>query len=375
MPPRSGPRGSFVPPADNATYSDLLRFEERLKTTAANLQRRKSKYQLFLFQLIAAIIVLLIEVLLPPDVSILVIPYKWLLQQLLPEIYTAEKEVLLHPYIATGLLFISVTTLVLFFASGLYSEKIAYANKYVPHTNRALRPFNMFLNVKKPPLRSKFLWNPLSFFFPRPEEHHTSSDSRTISRSPSPSPGGNRPRSASTTRPIPTIPPAVNPRGELIFSSKVDRNFRESYERYRANFERRREEKAFAGRKKTWYGKLAFWERAPSPVSAGVGDKFGGGGSASGSGASAPPSRTASISSRGKVSRSGTPPATPDQGIVMKQKERSGSPMPKASSTSGSTPGASASTPRERLRRQESSSMRTAVLERTLANHEPPPSP
>ncbi|PPR06749.1 hypothetical protein CVT24_013056 [Panaeolus cyanescens] len=369
MPPRSGPRGSFVPPADNATYSDLLRFEERLKTTAANLQRRKSKYQLFLFQLIAAIIILLIEVLLPPDVSILVIPYKWLLQQLGPDFYKVDQEILLHPYIATGLLFISVTTLVLFFASGLYSEKIAYANKYVPHANRALRPFNMFLNVKKPPLRSKFIWNPLSFFFPRPDQPHTSSDSRTISRSPSPS--GNRSRSASTTRPIPTIPPAVNPRGELIFSSKVDRNFRESYERYRANFERRREEKAFAERKKTWYGKLAFWERAPSPVSAGVG--AGGDKGSGGSGASAPPSRTASISSRGKVSRSATPPATPDQGIVMKQKERSGSPMQRASSSSNSTT-SSSSAPRERLRRQDSSSMRTAVLERTLGHHEMPAS-
>jgi hypothetical protein len=47
MPPRSSPgsRSSFCPPNDSATYRDLLLFEERLKTNAANLQRRKSRYQ------------------------------------------------------------------------------------------------------------------------------------------------------------------------------------------------------------------------------------------------------------------------------------------------------------------------------------------
>jgi len=43
MPPRS--KSSFGPPNDSATYRDLLLFEERLKTNAANLQRRKSRYQ------------------------------------------------------------------------------------------------------------------------------------------------------------------------------------------------------------------------------------------------------------------------------------------------------------------------------------------
>lgn len=44
MPPRSS-KGSFSPPNDNATYKDLLLFEERLKINAASLQRRKSRYQ------------------------------------------------------------------------------------------------------------------------------------------------------------------------------------------------------------------------------------------------------------------------------------------------------------------------------------------
>lgn len=40
------------------------------------------------------------------------------------------------------------------------------------------------------------------------------------------------------------IPPSSNPRGELIFSSRVDPHFEEGYKRYRAAFERRREERA-----------------------------------------------------------------------------------------------------------------------------------
>jgi len=178
----------------------------------------------------------------------------------------------------------------------------------------------MYLNVRKPPLRSKFYWNPLSFFFPRPNEPSTSSTARSTSRSPSPT--RKRSRSASTTRPINTIPPATNPRGELIFSSRVDKSFRESYERYRSIFERKRDEKEYAVRKKTWYGKLMFWERAPTP-------------SPTVTGPNPPPSRTASTSSRGRGSRSGTPsmPSTPNNsgsgGIVMKQRDRSGSPMPK----------------------------------------------
>ena len=147
MPPRpnSSYRGSFSPPNDNATYKDLLLFEERLKFNAASLQRRKSRYQrvccsrwtvldafliylskVFLFQLLLTIAFLLSEVLLPPSSSLLSIPYRAVLLRLFPGTQT---ETTLHPYIASGLLFVSVTTLVLFFASGMYSEKIAYANK------------------------------------------------------------------------------------------------------------------------------------------------------------------------------------------------------------------------------------------------------
>ncbi|XP_006455462.1 hypothetical protein AGABI2DRAFT_187784 [Agaricus bisporus var. bisporus H97] len=241
------------PSPEHAAFRDLNIFEERLRETAAGLQRRKHRYQLFLAQLLAVIILLLIEVLLPPDISILSIPYKAFLCWLLPEVYANDSVVILHPYFTTGLLFVSVTTLVLFFASGTYSEKIAYANKYVPHTNRALRAFNMFFNTRQPPLRSKFLSNPLSFFFPRPNEITKPISSRSPSpsspqiespstSSTSSSTSTSRPRSQSSSRPIHSIPPARNSRGEIIFSRRVSKEYQEGYDRYRANFEKKREE-------------------------------------------------------------------------------------------------------------------------------------
>lgn len=262
---------------DSATYRDLLLFEERLKTTAVSLQRRKSKYQLFLFQLLLLIAFFLTEVILPPQSSILAIPVKFILQRTLPNIYGPNTQLTLHPYFASGLLLVSVTTLVLFFASGMYSEKIAYANKYVPHANKALRSFNMYLNVRKPPL----LWSPFSFFFPRPE---TTTSTVFISKR--------------STNPVPIsgIPPASNPRGELIFSSRIDKTFRESYERYRSAFERKREERERL--QGSWSSKLLFWKKPPPITHV----------------------RTVSVTStaKGKNSRSGTP---------MRTRERSKSPM------------------------------------------------
>ncbi|KAF8839460.1 hypothetical protein BDN67DRAFT_970056 [Paxillus ammoniavirescens] len=248
-------RPSFHPPNDPATYRDLLLFEERLKTNAASLQRRKSRYQLFLLHLVLVIAFLLSEVLL--QTAFLDIPYTYALRSILPDVYGNLVSVQPHPYFASGLLFVAVTTLLLFFASGMYSEKIAYANRYIPHANKALRSFNMYLNVRKPPLRSKFSLNPFSLLFPRPQP---------------PLEAGNRspPRSSPTDRsisvPISPIPPAANPRGELIFSSRVDRSFRESYDRYRAAFERKREERERSAAMKTWLGWLRFqmpWNKPP----------------------------------------------------------------------------------------------------------------
>jgi hypothetical protein len=140
---------SFAPPTDAATFRDLLLFEERLKSNALVLRRRKSRYQCeeswytlmedgtnragFLLQLLIVIAFLLAEVLLSLDT--LSLPYAYLLARLLPEIYAPDvlgksgERPRLHPAFATGLLMVSIATLVLFFASGLYTEKIGYANR------------------------------------------------------------------------------------------------------------------------------------------------------------------------------------------------------------------------------------------------------
>ncbi|KAJ7230845.1 hypothetical protein B0H12DRAFT_1147274 [Mycena haematopus] len=311
MPPRStpSPKSSIYPQADVATYRDLLLFEERLKTTAVSLQRRKSRYQLFLFQLLLVIAFLLLEVLLPPDVSLIAIPCKLALQRLLPDIYTEETEVHIHPYFSTGMLFVSVTTLALFFASGTYSDKIAYAHKYVPHANRALRSFNMYLNVRKPPLRSKIRLNPLAFFFPRPNEEppspSTTSANARSSRPASPTIGP-----TSTSVPIPPIPPSTNPRGELRFSSRVDRAFRDGYERYRANFERKRMQQELArAQANSWFGRWRWgWRRgeAPAVVTSGTG------------------AGRATATATADSSRSGTPVS-----VRQKEKDREGGATPR----------------------------------------------
>ncbi|KAF8523670.1 Spo7-like protein-domain-containing protein [Gautieria morchelliformis] len=248
--PRSTPppqRGSFYPPNDASTYRDLLLFEERLKTNAASLKRRKSRYQLFLAQLLLVIAILLSDVLL--DTSFLVLPLNFLLGRTWPD----RPAIVAHQYVTSGLLFIAVTTLVLFYASGLYAEKIAYANRYVPHANRALRSFNVYLNVRSPPLRSSL--NPFSYFFPR-------SPLTTPQQLPNAAPRASSPRRAPA---IPPIPPTSNPRGELIFSSRVEPSFRESYERYRGAFERKREEQKRATRG-SWFDFLSVpWRKAKQP--------------------------------------------------------------------------------------------------------------
>ncbi|KAI0322976.1 hypothetical protein OF83DRAFT_1167014 [Amylostereum chailletii] len=248
----------FYPANDQATYRDLLLFEERLKTNALVLNRRKTRYQWLLAQLVIVIVFLLSEVLL--HTNFLSIPYRILRHRRI------DVDVHMHPYVAPGLLLVALTTLVLFFASGLYSEKIAYANRpssYVPHANRSLRNLNMYLNVRKAPHNS---YNPLSYLFPRPTSPTNSPPAPSPSRSPSPTRLGKRSPSAA---PIPSIPPTTNPRGELIFSSRVDRGFRESYERYRAAFERKREERERDAAARTWTGWFALkmpWNRPPPPA-------------------------------------------------------------------------------------------------------------
>lgn len=105
----------------------------------------------FLAQLLIVIGFLLSEVML--QTSLLAVPYKFMLQRALPEIYTDYSEVELHPYFASGLLFVAVTTLVLFFASGMYSEKIAYANQYVSCPSDLCCILNMISDMFHMPIR------------------------------------------------------------------------------------------------------------------------------------------------------------------------------------------------------------------------------
>ncbi len=61
--------------------------------------------------------------------SFMALSYKFVLRKSLPHAYSEDFDVQLHPYFAKGLLLVAVTTLILFFASGLYEEKIGYANR------------------------------------------------------------------------------------------------------------------------------------------------------------------------------------------------------------------------------------------------------
>ncbi|KAA1095315.1 hypothetical protein PGT21_020098 [Puccinia graminis f. sp. tritici] len=220
------------PPANRETYKDLLVFEERLKQNAERLQRQRIKYEAFLVTIIAS------SLLLAYKTFIAISPYK-----------------LIH-YLYVALFLVSITTLILFFATGMYTDQIAYAYKFIPQTNRALRPFNMFLI--------------------------TPSTASSITRTNQSSGGGRigsvlsrlsiglivegllgtmfrqlfqRPRRPPTAQQSPLKDPhnlllllhpkddhlknlkKINPRGELLFSSNVNPQFIDQYKLYRNQWE------------------------------------------------------------------------------------------------------------------------------------------
>ncbi|GAA5850512.1 hypothetical protein JCM8547_001898 [Rhodosporidiobolus lusitaniae] len=295
------------PPASRESYKDLLIVEERLKQNLQRLQKQRRKYEAFLIGLVGVIVYLAYIVF------------------VVPSIYS-----LVH-YGNVAMLLVAVTTLVLFFATGMYSEKIAYANQFVPQANRALRPFNIYLNTRHASWFSSLRLNPFrsssSIAHPAspaltsstslsrtpsgrsiasdlsspPLSRRTSSSSAHSStsaapshasfrsqgalRSPSISPPSSPPLPSSSlpplnpndpvTRapppapsaplplrgiPIPPIPPAQNPRGEVIFSSRVSPQFREGYERYRAEWEKRREEAKRLQRERERELRGAWWQ-------------------------------------------------------------------------------------------------------------------
>ncbi|KDN43200.1 hypothetical protein K437DRAFT_257574 [Tilletiaria anomala UBC 951] len=263
---------SSVPLADAQTFRDLLIFEERLKQSATRLQKRKKKYETLLALSCGAIAFLSYHVAID------------------------KPEILIFHRINIALLLFFCTNVFLFFASGMYADRIVAANKFVPQANRSLRNFNMYLNTRTTPRRGIFARIFLPFLKPplarrsnppsRSGSPHTSpskelfglvldgssnnsssekrqplapqQSDRPVTHSITPSLGAKNGRNLSQAssiarrNAISAIPPAANPRGELIFNSKVSPAFREGYERYRSAFERRRSEKLEAKRRSGW---------------------------------------------------------------------------------------------------------------------------
>ena len=149
-------------------------------------------------------------------------------------------------YIRVGLLWIGCMMLFLFFASGYYADAIRTANEYVylcscarfvPQANRSLHTFNMHLHMPRSSWTGSWRmpWSSPSF-----DGSDASGEPRACH---GPFSDGRRPRSIFSHHGTPRTSPTQNERGELIFSSRVDHEFREGYERYRNAFERKRREK------------------------------------------------------------------------------------------------------------------------------------
>ncbi|KAF9287095.1 hypothetical protein BGZ68_002248 [Mortierella alpina] len=125
--------------ATPGTYRDLLIFEERLKLNMIRLRKRQQKYEAFLGSLIAVIVYCAFVTFFRPS-----------------QAYSVQ---MLHKFF----LLVSCTTLFLFFATGMYSEKLGYSSKFVPQCNRVLRIFNMHFNRDNRPELSFFRKVPRRF--------------------------------------------------------------------------------------------------------------------------------------------------------------------------------------------------------------------
>ncbi|RSH82195.1 hypothetical protein EHS25_006128 [Saitozyma podzolica] len=240
--PRPDPRAPFHPPADTSTYRDLLLFEERLKMNAEMLRRRRRRYSTPRTVALCSPLAVRRS---QPSLPLVLCPRHG--RHGTPTRPGAPQTLLLLRALQ-GSLAVVLITLALFFASGMYEEKVRYARSYITHSNKALRPLNMHLNMRRA-RPSLLAYLPAAL---RPSLPPVVPPKAVgLGKGAGPGPG------LSTRRPSTTvmaqIPPSSNPRGELIFSSRVDRAFREGYERYRAAFERRREERAREGKVQWWW--------------------------------------------------------------------------------------------------------------------------
>ncbi|KAL9936001.1 hypothetical protein V8E36_004843 [Tilletia maclaganii] len=248
----------------------------------------------------------------------------------------ADGAAMLRYYLWVGLFLFFSTTTFLFFASGLYSERIAAGATFVPQANRALRHYNLYLNTRTggggaagnsastadtagdekakggsgstpPPSRpglvraaSSWIWwysDPSPTPSPTPSTPARSGrQSRSRSGSGSASDGGSggekdplvtrlpptkssRKSGATFTNNndlnqnvAPPPPPSTNPRGELLLGPRVSAEFRHGYESYRAEFERRRALRLEAQRRGYGIGWRA-WRAVKGAVGLGAVDR------------------------------------------------------------------------------------------------------
>ncbi|KAG0319185.1 hypothetical protein BGZ97_002595 [Linnemannia gamsii] len=125
--------------ASSVTYRDLLIFEERLKLNMVRLKKRQQKYEAFLGSIVVVIAYCAFATFYQPS-----------------QTYYIHA---LHKFF----LLLSCTTLFLFFATGMYSEKLRYSSKFVPQCNRVLRIFNMHFNRDNRPELAFFRKVPKKF--------------------------------------------------------------------------------------------------------------------------------------------------------------------------------------------------------------------
>ncbi|KAI8637998.1 Spo7-like protein-domain-containing protein [Parasitella parasitica] len=123
---RPQPRPSNSNSSNNtATYRDLVIFEERLRGNMTRLLKRKRKYETLLVGLFMSLAYFFYAVFIDPS--------KVFMFHLLNTIALLS--------VAGGLVF--------FYRSGMYSEKIVFAQKFIPHCNIALSSFNLEFNKEQ----------------------------------------------------------------------------------------------------------------------------------------------------------------------------------------------------------------------------------
>ncbi|KAG2196924.1 Spo7-like protein-domain-containing protein [Mucor mucedo] len=108
--------------SNQTMYRDLVIFEERLRGNMTRLVKRKRKYETLLVSLFVVLTYFFYAVFFDPS------------------------KVFMFHLLNTVALLAVAGGLVFFYRSGMYSEKIVYAQKFVPHCNNALQAFNLEFN-------------------------------------------------------------------------------------------------------------------------------------------------------------------------------------------------------------------------------------